>query len=289
MKSTTPGLWNDGFGQIGQTLKVLEDLGVHSGHLAKLRSDKRYARRIAHYMRFGWVDQPRHHFQMRNAMDGALNYFGPLDWMEFYGAILDENIFINIPWSVETLNEPCPFTEDEKVHQTHFLFFTMGCLPGTHLDIDEFTFQGWSRLYRNDGRCIETKDGHPKTWFPGQSQKNPHNRSGSLLGWHLVCMRPQRSEGYANFTAREMSLPKDYEVASAVDVVAMLALNHKLADNRIDYQCTDFTALLGQCCDRHDDGERSDIRVDEKKGIRVGKHSEVSDLGVFVSKKLPTA
>jgi hypothetical protein len=288
MGSTTPELSTDSFHQIGQVLKALQDYGVTLDHLGRLRSDKRYTARVANLMRFDWVDEPPHHTHTRNSMGQAPNFFGPLDWMRFYGIVLGGDFFTNIPWSVETLLGPCPFTKGKKVHQTHFLFFTIEHLSGENLNIDQLTYDGWYMLHRRSGRGVEARDGHQKC-FPVHSQANPRNKPESTLRWHLVCMHSQRSEGYANFDAREMSLPGEYEVASAVDVVAMFTLYYRLSDTRAGHLCTDFTASLGQCCDRHGDGDRSEIRIAENKVIQVRKHSAVSDLGVFASRKFPTA
>lgn len=41
------GLWNAGFGEIGATLKSLEDAGVTIDHLAMIRSDEELAKKIA--------------------------------------------------------------------------------------------------------------------------------------------------------------------------------------------------------------------------------------------------
>jgi hypothetical protein len=51
MKSTTQsGLWNITFGELGATLKALQDHGVTLDHLARLRADPDYTKRVAEFM-----------------------------------------------------------------------------------------------------------------------------------------------------------------------------------------------------------------------------------------------
>jgi hypothetical protein len=51
MKSTTQsGLWNITFGELGATLKALQDHGVTLEHLARLRAEPDYAKRVAEFM-----------------------------------------------------------------------------------------------------------------------------------------------------------------------------------------------------------------------------------------------
>jgi len=57
MKSTTQsGLWKVGFGELGATLKVLQDHGVTSDYLARLRAEPDYAKRVAEFMLRGGLD-----------------------------------------------------------------------------------------------------------------------------------------------------------------------------------------------------------------------------------------
>lgn len=50
---TSSGLWTAGFGEIGASLKALEDAGVTLEHLTRLRTDKAYALAIGAYMKNG--------------------------------------------------------------------------------------------------------------------------------------------------------------------------------------------------------------------------------------------
>ncbi|HBV32905.1 TPA: hypothetical protein DEB72_00005, partial [Patescibacteria group bacterium] len=62
MKSTNPsGLWTAGYGEVGATLKSLEDNGVTIEHLARLRSDETYAKRVAEFMLRGGIEGSIHH------------------------------------------------------------------------------------------------------------------------------------------------------------------------------------------------------------------------------------
>src|SRR3989338_3116439 len=44
------GLWTASYGEIGATLKALQDHGVTLKHLARLRAEPEYAKRVAKYI-----------------------------------------------------------------------------------------------------------------------------------------------------------------------------------------------------------------------------------------------
>jgi len=75
MKNTTlNGLWNVTFGEIGATLKALQDHGVKREHLARLRADSDYAKRVAEFMLRGGLDGSVYQRHARAIM--GKNFFG---------------------------------------------------------------------------------------------------------------------------------------------------------------------------------------------------------------------
>lgn len=54
--STSSGLWTAGYGEIGATLKALEDAGVTLDHLARIRSDKKFAKSVGAFIANGGCD-----------------------------------------------------------------------------------------------------------------------------------------------------------------------------------------------------------------------------------------
>lgn len=54
------GLWNASYGEVGATLKALQDQGVTLQDLKRVRSDPRFASRIARLIRYGWHEDWNH-------------------------------------------------------------------------------------------------------------------------------------------------------------------------------------------------------------------------------------
>ncbi|MST04347.1 MAG: hypothetical protein EXS49_02155, partial [Candidatus Pacebacteria bacterium] len=78
MGTKSDGLWKMEFGQLGATLKVLQDRGVTLAHMERLRSDSAYADRVA----ASFVD-------MRSALVSAGMILGDASvqmesWIKFY-------------------------------------------------------------------------------------------------------------------------------------------------------------------------------------------------------------
>jgi len=82
MKSTNPegGLWKEGFGAIGATLRELEKRGVRQEHLARLRSDGNYADLVAKAMKECGVDF----------------FTGLAGWQKFYEDLKIPANFVNL-------------------------------------------------------------------------------------------------------------------------------------------------------------------------------------------------
>src|SRR3989344_2649403 len=114
MKSTTQsGLWTASYGEIGASLKSLQDNGVTLDHLARLRSDANYAKRIAGFMLRGGIDGSVHH-KLARALMGQ-NFFGVEEYATLYGVNFSKKQLREIsgfPWGEDVLNSPCPFNKD---------------------------------------------------------------------------------------------------------------------------------------------------------------------------------
>ena len=55
MSTATRGLWKATFGQVSQTLRVLEDLGITPEDLKRLRRDQPFAQRLVAFWKAGAV------------------------------------------------------------------------------------------------------------------------------------------------------------------------------------------------------------------------------------------
>lgn len=135
------GLWTASYGEIGATLKALQDNGVTPDHLARLRSEPEYTKRVAKYIIRGSVED-----SMRNKLARVLmgkNFFGIDDWI-IYGANFTEEQLRRVaefPWSEDILMNPCPFVKGMLVRDTHFAFLGVPSLYGEPL-----TVKRWLKL-----------------------------------------------------------------------------------------------------------------------------------------------
>jgi hypothetical protein len=90
------GLWNATFGQVGASLKALEDAGVTLNYLALLRSDKSLTRAVADLI----IERTITPSAADNALLSILEperFFGPADWTRHFGIEMPESISLPIP------------------------------------------------------------------------------------------------------------------------------------------------------------------------------------------------
>ncbi|KKU11903.1 MAG: Dimethylglycine dehydrogenase [Candidatus Azambacteria bacterium GW2011_GWC2_45_7b] len=123
MKSTIQsGLWKVEFGELGATLKVLQDHGVTPDHLARLRAEPDYAKRVAEFMLRGGLDASIHQKLARAVM--GKDFFGVEDWSALYGVNFSQKQLRQVaefPWGEDILNSTCPLC-GKVVKDCHFAF-----------------------------------------------------------------------------------------------------------------------------------------------------------------------
>lgn len=208
MKSTTQsGLWKVEFGELGATLKVLQDHGVTPDHLARLRAEPDYAKRVAAFMLRGGLDASIHQ-KLARAVIGK-NFFGVEDWSALYGVNFNQKQLRQVaefPWSEDVLNSPCPFNKGKLVKDTHFAFLGLSRINGAPLTVVK-----WLELHPATGQPKFHFDTDP--WHTGQ----PHTDVATMqLRWYLLLkdIVPDSTEK----TPEEQSamLPPEYEVPSTI-------------------------------------------------------------------------
>lgn|GEM_PF-2970940 len=125
MTSTTRGLWNQNFGQIGATLRALEVHGVTEEHLHLIRSNPNYAKNIAKFICLTALelDSPNHEWARQVMND---NFFGIEEAMMYLGIEPTKD-------QISTLSR-IPFTLKQlrKRKDTHFL---VAVFPVSIIDI----------------------------------------------------------------------------------------------------------------------------------------------------------
>lgn len=167
-------LWAIEFGQLGATLKALQDFGVTSAHLDRLRCDRTYARAIASVMFSGGRSDRDGRSTSHNVARGILgrNFFGIEEWLVHYGIVLTDEELVQVsefPWETDTLLAPCPFYEGKQIKDTHFAYLGLSSHEGAPLTIMEFVRMhstikhpkfGRSAVYSRDGQ-----DNEPGYWY----------------------------------------------------------------------------------------------------------------------------
>lgn len=205
MSTNKLGLWNMSYGQIGATLKILEDLGVKSGHLAEIRKDTKLAQEVASCIIEKQIKTHLVDEQLLSIFDSS-RFFGPTDWQRFYGMeISDNDVAFPIKFEVlqEILDSDCPFISGKKVKETHVMFY----LP-------KITIKEWANIYpygTNPGFIASC---------PVSDRDNFGNKV-SRYCWYLMFRGVLPGSVNKNWTEQQDILPDHYEVPLACEVTSM--------------------------------------------------------------------
>ncbi len=132
------GLWNVSFGEGGATLKALEDRGITSDHLKKIRSNENFADNVCNFVTDDCVLKGVFHRDVRKVM--GKNIWGPEEWSHYYDrefSVEELKSASTLKWTNTSLQMKCPFStpdKPKKICETHFLFW----LPPSFKFIQEF-------------------------------------------------------------------------------------------------------------------------------------------------------
>lgn len=219
MKRTNrPGLLNVSLGEMIATLKTLEDLDVTVNHLARLRAEPEYAKRVADFIvRGGLAGEIK--YKNARAILGD-NFFGPEEWLADYGFNLTQEQFekiTNFPWSEDVLNSPCPFIKGKPIKETHFAFLGFESIDGKSL-----TILRWNEM-------------HPRPHLPRFYQDiRPSYRKEAFakketcyLRWYLMPLVTIQESLDKNYKDQLKIVPKNYEVATAIEEVTKNILYYR--------------------------------------------------------------
>lgn len=227
MKSTNPsGLWTLTYGEVGATLKSLQDWNVTSEHLARLRSDTAYAKRVAEFMLRGGIDGSIHH-KLARAILGN-NFFGVEEWATLYGANFTKKQLREVaefPWGEDILNGPCPFVKGKLVKDTHFAFLGVSKLNG-----DPLTVMKWHGLHPPTGQPKFYFTDNP--WHRGQ----PHTDVATMeLRWYLMLKEIVPDSTSKTPEDQVAMLPAEYEVPTTIAEVTKDLLAFRKTGERPNY------------------------------------------------------
>jgi len=208
MKSTKlfGGLWTASFGEIGASLKALQDRGVTGEHLARLRSEPDYAKRVAEFMLRGGIEGSVHQ-KLARAILGK-NFFGVEEWSAFYGLNFSNKQLRKIsefPWGEDILNSTCPLC-GKVVKECHFAHLGLEKFKGVPLTI--------MKLYEL----------HPRTGQPTFRADNPWYKNEEFAAkttlqfrWYLTHLEIVPNSTDKTFQQQTQMLTADYEVPSAIE------------------------------------------------------------------------
>ncbi len=251
MSTATRGLWKATFGQVCQTLKVLEDLGITPEDLKRLRSDQPFAKRLVAFWKAGAVTGdpiPDSESQAKARAIMGKNFLGLEEVRRGYGIALPAPQLAEIPFSEETL---------QAYKDTHVL------VAGGALSVNEIREIVESAFYDTD-------------WYNCEPFANDKKVS---VRWYLLRKEPvpeSRCKTYDLQTA----LLKDEEVPFACEVIYMVILYWLMHRERL------LPYVYVRCQDKGSDGDRVYVGNFDSDGFDVDDHWDdgcYGDLGLASS------
>ncbi len=285
-KSTTrDGLWTIGFGELGATLKALQDNGVTVEHLARLRAEPDYTKRVAEFILQGGLVGSVHQKLARSIL--GKNFFGVEEWSSLYGVNFSSKQLREVaefPWSEDVLNAPCPFHKGKSVKETHFAFLGLANIRGKAL-----TILKWQELHPDSGQP-KFYSYAPDNWY---AKEKFGNEPTCGFRWYLMPLEilPDSAdktyqEQVAMFDRiyqeQVAMLPADYEVPHAIEEVTKVILYYR--KNGICLNSTRY----GRCQDVTSGGGRVLVGYFDSVGLGVGRWSDDgrgARIGVAASRK----
>lgn len=120
----TNDLLTEDFSKISATLKTLQDNGVNADHFKKIRSNEEFAKNVSNFIVDDCILKGIFNRSVRKIM--GKNIWGPEEWCHYYDkefSIEELKTAQSVPWSTDFLTSSCPYNKEQKVYETHFLFW----------------------------------------------------------------------------------------------------------------------------------------------------------------------
>ncbi len=281
MSTTQSGLWTLTYGEVGATLKSLQDNGITQEHLARLRGDATYAKRVAEFMLRGGIDGSIHH-KLARAILGQ-NFFGVEEWATLYGANFTKKQLREVaafPWGEDVLNGPCPFNKGKLVKDTHFAFLGVEKLNSSPL-----TVMKWHELHPATGQPKFYFNENP--WHQGQ----PHTDAATMELWWYLLLKEIVPNSMSKAPEDQVAmLPAEYEVPTTIAEVSKDLLVFRKTGERPNYSrwaaCKERTVKT----DRAHAGDVSCVGGFNEYGLNVNSWNGIADddVGLVASRKFPS-
>lgn len=257
MKSTTQsGLWKVEFGELGATLKALQDHGVTPDHLARLRAEPDYAKRVAFMLR-GGLDASIHQKLARAVM--GKNFFGVEDWSALYGVNFSQKQLRQVaefPWGEDILNSTCPLC-GKVTKDCHFAFVGLDRLNGKPLTIlklqELHPVTGQPKFYSYA----------PSAWY---SEQKFAKETTMDFRWYLLHQNIVPKSEDKNYGDQKAMLTTDYEVPSAVTEATKDLLVFRKTGNFVN------PSRYARCECVTSDGHRVPVGYFDESGLDVNDY-----------------
>jgi len=224
MKNTNPGgLWTASYGEIGATLRALQDQGVTCDHLKRIRAEPGYAKRVAEFMIRGGLESSVHHTLAREIM--GKNMFGVEEAIQYFGVNPTSQQF-------DVLSE-VPFSKTvlEQSKNTHVL---VAVFPLSIIEIRE---------------KVDSKLFYHRSWWNKESFAKEHDETS----WQLLRKTPVGDSTWKNWEEQQTLTGEDDEVPTA-QVMVYTIIGHYLAtDERL------FKRIYVRTCSVDSGGGRASV------------------------------
>jgi hypothetical protein len=275
MKSTSQSdLLTASYREVGATLSVLGKYGVTVKHLARLRVDPNYAKRVAEVILQGGLVGSAHQKLARVIL--GENFFGVEEWSSLYGVNFSNKQLREVaefPWSEDVLNAPCPFYKGKSVKETHFAFLGLNTFKGKPL-----TILKWQELHPDSGQ--PRSDSYvPEIWYV---KEEFGNKPTCGFRWYLMPLEILPKSINRTYAEQTAMLPADYEVPLAIEEVTKVILYYRKNGIYLN------PARHGRCQDVTSSNDRVVVGGWGPRGLGVGHClDEVRDwsVGLAASRK----
>jgi len=274
MKNTTQnGLWTVEFGELGATLKVLQDQGVTTEHLARLRAEPDYAKRVAMFILQGGLNASVHQKLARAIM--GKNFWGVEDWAAMYGVNFSQKQLRQVaefPWNEDVLNSTCPLC-GKVVKDCHFVFLGIDRINGKPL-----TILKWQEIHPTTGQP-KFYSYAPDAWYSNEKFAKETTMS---FRWYLLHQSIVPKSESKTFNDQKAMLTADYEVPSAITEVSKDLLVFRKTGTFVN------PSRWARTEDVTSDGGRVDVGDCVQNGLSVNDYWDGGcndDFGVSASRK----
>lgn len=243
--------------EVTATLELLDNYGVTREHLARLRGDSAYAKRVAATL-----------LERNNR-----NFFGAPEWQVYYNVAVQA--VPDFPWGGDVLDSPCPFVGNKLVWETHYAFLGLDSVNGSLLTI--------MQLHK-----LHPVKKQPRLYF---SERDAWYRVEKFatevaceLRWYLLLKEIVPGSESKKYDEQVALLPPEYEVPAAV-VESFKDVAHYRTTGEYPNR-----SRYARCGDIASGGYRVVVGRFDADGLDVNYYWDdyrYSYMGIAASRKLP--